>query len=113
MNPQDFPAQLTGFQGWSRTMAWSPDGQLIAAGCLNGGIKVWNPHTTAVPQNRQVVKGQGYQEIADCLWLEDGKRLAYKAGDSGLEIYDFEQNIKWRRMRDPKMSLRGAVGLIR
>jgi hypothetical protein len=33
-------------------------------------------------------QGQGYQEIADCLWLEDGKRLAYKAGDSMAGYWD-------------------------
>jgi WD40 repeat protein len=95
-DPQQFPSMFSGFKGWSRTMSWSPDGQMIAAGSQSCDIRVWNPHTTEASQHWRVKPGQGYQEVSDILWLKDGSRIVYKPGDGGLEIYDFKENKKWR-----------------
>ncbi|OCL10021.1 WD40 repeat-like protein [Glonium stellatum] len=98
IDPQAFPKSLGAFPGWPRTVKWSPDGEMLAAGSYNSKLMVFKPHRNAITQTWQV-KGHNRNEInevADVTWLQDGKKLAFKPGDGGLEIYDFEENLKWK-----------------
>lgn len=94
-DPQAFPTTLQGFMGWSRTMAWSPDGQYLAAGAEGGKLIVFNPHTTATEQVWQLNNTKRYIEVSDVTWLQCGKKLAFKPGDGGFEMYDYGHNKKW------------------
>lgn len=43
--PTDKYVPLVDHLDWTTTVHFSPDGQLLAAGCNNGTIKLWNVHT--------------------------------------------------------------------
>ena len=49
--------------------------------------------------------------ISSVRYLPGGKKIAYKtSGDNGLELYDFEKNLKWRFAPDRKQNVVGGGG---
>ena len=64
------------------TVAWSPDGSMLAAGCMNGTLIIWDVlNGTEVKQDNS---GEGFFELS---WNSDGQRLA-GAGKDGVRIWD-------------------------
>jgi WD40 repeat protein len=77
---------------WIRSAAWSPDGQYLATGS-QGKVLVWKFPEAQVVQNYTV---ESSDEINGLVWLEDGKQLSYRLLGGGLEVYDFDTNLKYR-----------------
>ncbi|KAL1592004.1 hypothetical protein SLS60_011596 [Paraconiothyrium brasiliense] len=84
-----FPEQTNGVQ----RLAWSPDGTYLAVGTYKN-LLVWklSPAPTLIQWYQ--IEANGH-DVSGLLWLEDSKRLAYRVF-GGLEIYDFESNLKYR-----------------
>lgn len=74
--------------------AWSPNGEYLALCDISEKIQILRMSDLEVVQEWK--QGDGYQpEIEELTWLEDGKKLAYRVM-GGLEMYDFEKNLKYR-----------------
>jgi transducin (beta)-like 1 len=64
------------------TCAWSPDGSMLAAACLQGKLVIWDVHNGN--EVKQYSTGAGFFELS---WNSDGQRLAGAAKD-GVRIWD-------------------------
>jgi WD40 repeat protein len=78
---------------WIRAAEWSPDGDSLAIGGY-GEILIYSISQKKIIQTWLMEDRQTW-EAHDLTWLEDGKRLAYRI-TGGLELYDFETNLKYR-----------------
>lgn len=36
---------MTGHKHWVMAVAWAPDGKVLASGCMDGELRVWNPES--------------------------------------------------------------------
>jgi carbonic anhydrase len=71
----------------SGSVAWSPQGNLLAVGRGDGSILVWNMETELPAAMFEVPAGQ----VADIVWSPDGTQLAaghMNNGDGVLRIFD-------------------------
>ncbi|KAK9317205.1 hypothetical protein V1522DRAFT_43069 [Lipomyces starkeyi] len=98
-------SKMKASSGWVRSLAWSPQGQHLAAGGQSGVVYIWNPHTGVQEQKWQLRRGEryfcGFMEIGSVQWLDsEGKMLAFKGSEGGVNVYDIVRNQKWRS--DPK-----------
>jgi WD40 repeat protein/serine/threonine protein kinase len=74
-------------------VAFSPDGSLLAAGCANGTIRLWD-----VPTRRELQLGRAPQPIAPVRYIAfspDGRTLASAGVDGTVQLWD----IAARRVR--------------
>ncbi|KAK9318814.1 WD40-repeat-containing domain protein [Lipomyces orientalis] len=87
--------------GIVRSLAWSPDGHSVAAGG-SGIVYFWNPCTGVQEQKWQLHNKYGewfrpFLETGAVQWLDsEGKMLAFKGSEGGVNVYDSVQNNKWR-----------------
>ncbi|KAK9327178.1 WD40-repeat-containing domain protein [Lipomyces starkeyi] len=107
-------SKMKASSGWVRSLAWSPQGQHVAAGGWAGVVYIWNPQTGVQEQKWQLHPGRrfgGFMEIGSLQWLDsEGKMLAFKGSEGGVNVYDMVRNQKWRS--DPKKGdLTKACGL--
>jgi len=70
---------------------WSPNGEYLAFCAYNRMIRVARMSDLTIVQEWLA---QDYLSIEMLSWLEDGQ-LAWRVG-GGLEVYDFEKNLKYR-----------------
>ncbi|KAI1263468.1 hypothetical protein F5Y18DRAFT_429156 [Xylariaceae sp. FL1019] len=89
------PIQVTRWSGWIRYAAWSSNSKLLALGSY-GLIQVWDVAQQKVVQRWEMEKQTDYESY-DLTWIEaeSGLKLAYRT-TAGLEVYDFESNLKYR-----------------
>ena len=73
-----------GHSGAVTAQAFSPDNQLLATGCEDGTIRVWNPETTAL---RWSVVGHD-AAVVSLTWSSDAKQLASGARDGTSRVWD-------------------------
>lgn len=96
-------SRFDGFRRWARSLAWSPDGTMLACGGRMGDLRVWDPYT-------------GEEMMCWCLGFEDrmmrlfatvrgvqfvdgGRRLVFRVSEGTTEVYDFETNLKMQFTR--------------
>ncbi len=94
--------------GWFRTLSWSPHGkQLVLGGRDCGPVFVYDIESRSMVQERLLSTKKcpeesrrfigGHLEICSAQYLDGGRKIAYKMpGDGSVEVYDFEENRKWR-----------------
>ena len=87
------PKSLGPFPGFPRSLSWSPDGKMLAAGSDDGKLMVMELAANRVLQVWEWTE-VFYAEVSDVAW--QGSRLVFKDGEAGLQVYDFEKNEKWR-----------------
>lgn len=81
------------------TLAWSPNGQFIASGDVNGIVQVWNAETGAhVTTYRGHTKGTG---ISGVCWLPDGQRVVSGSRDGTVQTWNATTGKKLFTYRDP------------
>jgi hypothetical protein len=73
----DTPQRLTASKNAIRSLAWSPDGRLLAVGTLDGMLTVWD-----VAKNQKPLLTMSLKTIVHGLsWSPDSKHLASAAGN--------------------------------
>jgi RNA polymerase sigma factor (sigma-70 family) len=76
-------ATLPAHEGSARTVAFSPDGKILASGGQDGLIKLWDAQTSKV---RAILQGhQGY--VYSVAFAPDGKTLASSGLDSTVRLW--------------------------
>jgi WD40 repeat protein len=92
--------KLNDSNNWVRSLAWHPNNQYLAYSHPKGGLRIQNPESGEVLQQWQLdlTRRSRYDSGVSVLgWLEQGRKISYTTGsDAGIEVYDMEQNIKWR-----------------
>ncbi|KAF2791821.1 TolB, C-terminal domain-containing protein, partial [Melanomma pulvis-pyrius CBS 109.77] len=78
---------------WARNAVWSPNGEFLAIGSF-GQILIVRSSDLKTVQNWQI-EAERFAEVSHLTWLDGGKKLAYRV-TAGLEMYDFEKNLKYR-----------------
>jgi serine/threonine protein kinase len=77
-----------------KCITFSPDNELLAGGCDNGDIGIWN--VTGSESWKNLYKGP----TAAVTWLEfspDGKSLACSRMNNGIELWDVKsKELKWK-----------------
>jgi WD40 repeat protein len=96
------PRRLEGHTGQVFTLAWTPDGTLLASGASNeNSIRIWN-----VADGRQVRVLNGHSDwIRAVAFSPDGKLLASGSIDTTIKIWDVSTG-------DLLNTLRGHAGFI-
>jgi WD40 repeat protein len=77
---------------WS-ALTWSPDGSYLAVGAW-GHLFVWKMAPDFQLVQHLQLSNYAY-DVKGILWLEGSRRLAYRVF-GGLEMYDFDSNLKYR-----------------
>lgn len=83
MQCKDVPLRLQGHMGAIRTLAWSPDGKLLASGSNDGQLFIWQPGMSQQP----VVKIKHHTVVRDTAWSANGKQVVTAAGAT-ITIWD-------------------------
>jgi WD40 repeat protein len=79
------PGIEVGNEDWAwGTVAWSPDGQLIAVGVPKNGVRIFNVFT-----GECVATLQGLRKFVTTLaWHPDGSRLVISGGGAAASVWD-------------------------
>jgi WD40 repeat protein len=88
---------MSGYPAKVERLAFSPEGQWLAAGCL-GGLTVWDFSGTG-PSGRAPAPGDAHERHIEAIaWQRDGGRLITGCAGGRLNL--------WRRPRKPKGTMR-------
>ncbi|KAJ5641415.1 hypothetical protein N7490_005415 [Penicillium lividum] len=91
------------------SMAWSPDGSLIAVGLECGTVSLLDTYN-GVEKMRWQLGFRDYlmqisAEIRGVQFIDDGKKLVFQILEETVEVYDFETNLKQQFTRGPGIKI--------
>ena len=79
-------ASLEGYTGDVYSIAWSPNGKLLATGSDDRTVKLWDAAT-----GKMLCRLTGHTDsICSVAWSPNGKTLASSAGDATLKLWDLD-----------------------
>ncbi len=88
--------QRTGHDALATTLAFSPDGTLLASGHVDGSVHLWN-----MTQGQQVpVKLKHEASVAALAFSPDGEMLASGGMDSNLKLWDMSAALAGESRRE-------------
>jgi len=100
-------SRYTGIKHWARSIAWSPDGKLLASGSRYAAVVVYDPMTGEEKTKWEHVFGGENQSMmkgflsTECVQFV-GSKLIFKTTEGTIEVYDFDTNLKSQFTRGPK-----------
>lgn len=74
---------LTGPTRSITSVAFSPDGKRIAAGSLDGTIRVWD-----ADNGKELLQMKGHEGVWGLAWSPDGNKIATSGWDETIKIWD-------------------------
>ena len=92
-SPDGAPAgELRGAKKWIRTLAFSPDGKLLAAGGADCAVLLWD-----VKRRALLTRLEGHSRlIADLAFSPDGARLVSGSSDNTVRVWDLSRRaLDW------------------
>ncbi|MEW6283661.1 MAG: WD40 repeat domain-containing protein, partial [Candidatus Eremiobacterota bacterium] len=85
-------ARVQSFPGSLRSMAFSPDGKILAVGGSHSHVRLWDPY-----RGRSLGDLEGHKGLVSALaFSPDGRRLASAGSDGGAYLWD---PVRQRRLR--------------
>ncbi|KWV33310.1 MULTISPECIES: nSTAND1 domain-containing NTPase [Micromonospora] len=72
--------------GEAESLAWSPDGSRLAAGCKDNSVRVWDIHTRS---SAGVLRGHA-DWVSALAWSPSGRYLASGSDDRTVRVWDIE-----------------------
>jgi WD40 repeat protein len=66
-------------------VGWSPNGALLASGCLDGVVRVWNAQSGEELYALRDLSSQ----VGSVAWSSDGTRLGWSGSDGRIRVWDF------------------------
>ena len=85
----------TGHSLYVNSIAFSPDGRLLASGSADNTIKLWD---AASGQELKTLLGSSGR-VNSIAFSPDGRTLASGAGDSLIRVWDVEKGVELRRLK--------------
>src|SRR5450759_2648122 len=76
--------ELEGHEGVVSSVAWSPDGQILASGSEDQTIRLWNPYEG---QLLKTLHGHS-APVTSVAWSPDGQILASGSEDQTIRLWD-------------------------
>lgn len=96
-----------GFQRWARSLAWGPDGTMLACGDDGGTLCIWNPYTGEERMRWRLAfedpMMRAFSTIRGVQFVDDGRKIMFQISEGTVEVYSFESNLKQqftRRVED-------------
>ena len=77
---------LRGHSGSTTGLAWNPDGTLLACGCFDKTIGIWNVETG---KRRQTLPGHTHY-VYCVAWNRDGTKVASSSYDRTVKVWDIK-----------------------
>ncbi len=88
-----------------RTLGWSPDGKLLAAGGGSGNVKIVRAETWEVVHTLR-----DHVSAVSCLaWSPDGTRLATGSADRTVRVWDITQGVQVLTLREHTASVQAVA----
>ncbi|OKL64521.1 hypothetical protein UA08_00819 [Talaromyces atroroseus] len=91
-------SRFEGFRHWARSLAWSPDGTMIAGGERDAELLIWDPYTGEERMrwrlgfDNNMMRRFAY--IRGVQFVDGGRKLMFQILDGTVEVYDFQSNLK-------------------
>lgn len=106
------PAMLRGHRGAVWSLAFSPDGKLLASTSADGTVKLWNPAPT---REETFLRGAG-RAILSLAFSPNGNSLAAGMKDGVVQLWDVSPRraaASAQPESEPQVVLKGHVGAVR
>ncbi|GKZ86045.1 hypothetical protein AnigIFM56816_000895 [Aspergillus niger] len=91
-------SRFDGFRHWARTLAWSPDGTVLAGGGDGGTVRLWDPLTGEERMRWRLAFEdslmRSFAGIQSVQFVDKGKKLVFRTQEGTVETYDIESNLK-------------------
>ncbi|KAJ5084121.1 hypothetical protein NUU61_008700 [Penicillium alfredii] len=96
-------SRFDGSRRWARSLAWSPDGTMLACGTDDSTLFIWDPITGQERMRWRLAfedwMMRSFASIGGVRFLDGGRKLIFQIREGTVEIYDFETNLKQQLTR--------------
>jgi WD40 repeat protein len=76
------------------SIAWSPDGSVLAAGSLDEKVRLWNPDTGKIVRS---FGNSTFNELINSIsWSPDSTQLACASSSSNVLVWNLNEEDQWR-----------------
>ena len=75
---------LRGYEGKVFEFEWSPDGEILAAACSDGMIRLWDMQSD---EPLRILRAHN-EEVTELAWSPDGRTLASGSWDKTIQVWE-------------------------
>jgi WD40 repeat protein len=91
-------SRFEGFRRAAHSLAWSPDGTMIACGADRGELCIWDPYTGKERMRWRLAFDNPlmsrFAMVRKVQFVDGGRKLIFQISEGTVELYDFESNLK-------------------